>query len=56
MSDSNNGDNSNSNTPKSIEKFSEEEKKAIIEKMKQFLASEDGEKVILYAAMSKALL
>lgn len=53
MSDSN--DNSDK-TPKSIEKFSEEEKKEIIDKMKQFLAADDGEKVILYAALAKSLL
>lgn len=55
MSD-NNGNDDSDKTPKSIEKFSEEEKKEIIDKMKQFLAAEDGEKVILYAALAKQLL
>lgn len=53
MSDSGNDD---ANNPKSIDKFSEEEKKEIIEKMKAYLASDDGDKVILYAALTKQLL
>ena len=57
MSDNgNNGDSNNNDNPKSIEKFSEEEKKDIIEKMKKYLAAEDGDKVILYAALAKQLL
>lgn len=57
MSDNNNNSNDDSQySPPKIEKFSEEEKKEIIDKMKQFLAAEDGDKVILYAALQKAQL
>jgi hypothetical protein len=55
MSDSTN-DNSGEKKPRPLEKFSEEEKKEIIDKMKNFLASEEDEKVILYAALLKGLL
>jgi hypothetical protein len=58
MSEDNNSDNGNPSEkkPAAIEKFSEDEKREIIEKMKKFLASEDDEKVMLYAALAKLLL
>ncbi len=55
MSDNNNNDSGDKN-PKDIEKFSEEERKEVIEKMRQYLAADDGDKVILYASLSKVLL
>ena len=56
MSNQQDDNNSGGFKPKEIEKFSAEEQKEIIEKLKQQLTVEDSEKTLLYAAMMKSLL